>query len=55
MPAVIQAECITNAVGLMFLKWSPLYKKRIKTPLTNFIQVGTILSSISLGPSDVLK
>ena len=24
----MQAECITNAVGLMFLKWYPLYKKK---------------------------
>lgn len=26
--AVMQAECITKAVGLMFLKWYPLYKKK---------------------------
>ena len=24
----MQAKCITNAVGLMFLKWYPLYKKK---------------------------
>ena len=30
-----------------------LYKKRMRTPLTDFIQVGTLLSSISLGPSEV--
>ena len=49
----MQAKCITNAVGLMFLKWYPLYKKRTKTPLTDFMQVGTIF--ISLGPSEVSK
>lgn len=49
----MQAKFITNAVRLMFLKWYPLYKKRMKTPLTDFIQFGTILSSISLGPSEV--